>query len=118
MNSAIAAAAAPGSSVTAGCSLTTATAVPADTRSRAMQSAATSSGSGSAGPKPRLASCLRRRITAVRWLGVRSGSRYSVTPCGPRSAQPCNPAESCDPREKSRYRMRITTRSSDAGQTL
>lgn len=100
-NSVIAAAAAPGSSVTAGCSLTTASAVLMASRILSMPSAITSPASGSAGPKPLLASCLSRRITALRWQAVSPGSRYTVTPCAPRSAQPCNPARSRDPGEKS-----------------
>jgi hypothetical protein len=101
-NTVIAAATAPGSSVTAGCSLTTATAVVIATRILSIPSAINSQGSGSAGPKPRLASCLSRRITAVRWRAVSPGSKYTVTPRAPRSAQPCSPARSRDPDENSR----------------
>jgi diguanylate cyclase (GGDEF)-like protein len=101
MKSAIAATTAPGSSVTAGCSRKIAAAVPAAIRIRWTPRAITSDGSGSAGPKPRLASCRSRRMTALRWPPVSPGSRYTVAPRTPGSTMPCNPPRSLIPDEKS-----------------
>ena len=92
---------APGTTVAAGCSRMIALAILAAVRIRSRPSAIASCGSGSGGPKPRLASCRSRRITALRWPVVSPGSRYTVTPRAQRSALPCSPATSRLPAEKS-----------------
>jgi hypothetical protein len=66
---------APGTRVTAGCSRIIAPTILAAVRTRSRPSAIASCGNGSAGPKPRLASCRSRLITALRWRAVSPGSR-------------------------------------------
>jgi hypothetical protein len=66
---------APGSSAAAGCSRRIAPATLAADRTRSKPSATASCGNGSAGPTYRLASCLSRRITALRWQVVSPGTR-------------------------------------------